>query len=236
MCIRDRDKSDLHALGLVQDSIVNLRGTIRAELTGSGADDVLGTVDLSEMSYNNGNNYYYIDRIRIASEQIDSLSRRLSIESEDLFNGYIQGNYLLSQVPSAVANGLLSGFKAYRKKEVTPGQQYDFQFHITASNVKIVNTPLIFDGRTHFGGRVDTSGDDFSLEVLADRINYRDILVDTLQVRLNTALANVLTLQADKFINPVYSIEGLDCSALRYADSLATVSYTHLTLPTTERV
>lgn len=76
------DKSDLHALGLVQDSIVNLRGTIQAELTGSGPDDVLGTVDFSEMSYNNGNNYYYIDRIRIASEQIDSLSRRLSIESE----------------------------------------------------------------------------------------------------------------------------------------------------------
>lgn len=93
------------------------------------------------MSYNNGNNYYYIDRIRIASEQIDSLSRRLSIESENLFNGYIQGNYLLTQVPAAVTNGLLSGFKAYRKKEVTPGQQYDFQFNITASNVKIVNTP-----------------------------------------------------------------------------------------------
>lgn len=221
------DKSDLHALGLVQDSIVNLRGTIQAELTGSGPDDVLGTVDFSEMSYNNGNNYYYIDRIRIASEQIDSLSRRLSIESENLFNGYIQGNYLLTQVPAAVTNGLLSGFKAYRKKEVTPGQQYDFQFHITASNVKIVNTPLIFDGRTHFGGRVDTSGDDFSLEILADRINYRDILVDTLQVRLNTALANVLTLQADKFINPVYSIEGLDFSALRYADSLAIRSDFH---------
>lgn len=89
------------------------------------------------------------------------------------------------------------------------------------------NTPLIFDGRTYFGGRVDTSGDDFSLEVLADRINYRDILVDTLQVRLNTALANVLTLQADKFINPVYSIEGLDFSALRYADSLAIRSDFH---------
>ena len=49
------------------------------------------------MSYN----YYSINRILIESEkEIDSTRRRLSIESDELFNGYIEGNYLLSGSPS----------------------------------------------------------------------------------------------------------------------------------------
>lgn len=215
------DKSDLHALGLVRDSIVNVRGTIQAQAQGKNLDDLTGTLSFSEMSYNSAGRYYYIDRILVQSQAVDSLRRRLSVESDGLFDGYIEGNYLLSQVPAAIANGLLSGFKTYRKKTVTPGQRYDFQLNIAASNVKVVNTPLVFDGQTHLGGKVDTSQDDFSFDILADRINYRNILVDTLQFRLNTANANVLSVKAQKFINPVYSIEDLDFSALRYADSLA---------------
>ena len=215
------DKSDLHALGLVRDSIVNVWGTIQAEAEGRNLDDITGTLRFSEMSYNSAGRYYYIDRILVQSQTLDSVRRRLSVESDGLFDGYIEGNYRLSQVPDAVANGLLSGFKIYQKKTVTPGQRYDFQLNIAASNVKVVNTPLIFDGQTHLGGRVDTSQDDFSFDMLAERINYRNILVDTLQFRLNTTKANVLSVKAQKFINPVYSIEDLDFSALRYTDSLA---------------
>lgn len=215
------DKSDLHALNLVKDSIVNLRGTIQADATGSGLNDVEGMLSFSEMSYNNGSNYYYLDRILIESQILDSAQRRLSIDSDELFNGYIEGNYLLSEVPSAVMNGLLARFKPYQKRKVTPGQEYSFQLNITASNVKIVNTPLVFDGKTHMGGTVNTSQDDFSFNLVADRINYNNILLDTLNFNLNTANANVLSIKAQKFLNPVYSIEDLDLSAQRYADSIA---------------
>lgn len=215
------DKSDLHALNLVKDSIVNLRGTIQADATGSGLNDIEGMLSFSEMSYNNGSNYYYIDQVLIESQILDSTRRRLSIDSDELFNGYIEGNYLLSEVPSAVMNGLLARFKPYQKRKVTSGQEYSFLLNITASNVKIVNTPLVFDGKTHMGGTVNTSKDDFSFNLVADRINYNNILLDTLNFNLNTANANVLSIKAQKFLNPVYSIENLDLSALRYADSIA---------------
>ena len=211
------DDSDLHALHIVQDSISNLRGTIQADITGSNIDDVTGTLSFSEVSYN----YHYIDRILIESQAVDSVSHRLSVVSDGLFDGYIEGNYRLSEVPAAVMNGLLSGFKPYRKRPVTPGQKYSFRMDVTASEVKVINTPLIFGGSTQLHGAVNTSGADFSFNLTADRINYRDVLIDTLNFHLNTATANVLNVKAQKLLNPVYSIENLDLSAVRYADSLS---------------
>lgn len=211
------DKSNLHALGLVRDSVVNLRGTIQADLTGTGINDAEGTLSFTEMSYN----YYFINRILIESEKIDSTRRRLSIESDELFNGYIEGNYLLSEVPATILNGIMGGFKTYEKKKTTPGQQYVFELDLSAPDVRIINTPLVFYGIAHMDGRVDSSKEGMVFNLLAQRINYSNILVDTLTLRLDSYDRDMLSIKAEKFINPVYSIEKLDLSAGRTDDSLA---------------
>lgn len=211
------DKSNLNALGLVRDSVVNLRGTIQADLTGSGINDAEGTLSFTEMSYN----YYFINRILIQAEKIDNTRRRLSIDSDELFNGYIEGDYLLTEIPATITNGIMGGFKTYEKKKVTPGQEYIFELDVSAPDVRIINTPLVFYGIAHMDGRVDSSKEGMVFNLLAQRINYSNILVDTLTLRLDSYDRDMLRIKAEKFINPVYSIEKLNLSADRFDDSLA---------------
>ncbi|MDD4820629.1 MAG: translocation/assembly module TamB domain-containing protein, partial [Flavobacteriales bacterium] len=215
------DQCNLHALNLVKDSLVNVRGTIENDIYAKNLNDVLGNVVFSEVSYNNGSNYYYIDRVEIASTQVNTLSRRLTIDADDIFNGYVQGNYLLTELPSTFTNAIFSKFKVYQKKKVTPMQNYSFEVDVTASNIKIINTPLIFDGTTHIDGRVVDSGEAADINILAQRVNYNNVLLDTLTMALRTDSVKMLDMKAQKLINPMYSMENFTLSVLNHGDSLS---------------
>ena len=208
----------------MKDSLVNLRGTIENDVFFRNANDVLGNLTFSEISYNNGNNYYYIDRVEITSTDVDSVNRRLSITADNVFDGYVQGDFLLTELPSTFVNAMMSDFKIYQKKKVEKGQNYAFAMDVTASNVKIINTPLIFDGTTHIDGHVRDSGEQADINLLAQRINYQNILLDTLTLSVNTDSVKILDIRAQKLLNPIYSMEDFSLSILNDKDRLSIVS------------
>ena len=214
------DRGHLSELGIIKDSLASLRASIESNITGSSIDDAQGFISLKEVSYNAGNKYYFISGIEASATIDNDTLRVLSITADDIFNAYVKGDFLLSQLPSTFTNAIFSRFHSYTQRPTREGQSYDFSLEVTAPNVKIINTPLLFDGATHITGKINTTPPHAEMDVVAQRINYKNILLDTLSMHLDTDEEKTLTFTAEKMINPLYSMQNFTLTSYRENDSL----------------
>ena len=214
------DRGHLYNIGLIKDSLANLRASIESKITGSEIDDIEGFFTLSEVSYNAGAKYYYISRVEALTAKDTDSTRMLSIIADDVFDAQVNGRFLLTQLPATFANATFSRFKFYEKRPTTEDQSYTYSLKVTAPNVKIINTPLLFDGKTQIEGSISTTPPRSVMDVVAERINYQNVLIDTLSMHLDTDSINTLTFTAQKLINPLYSMQDFKLISYRENDSL----------------
>ncbi|MBQ1969543.1 MAG: hypothetical protein II371_08180, partial [Flavobacteriales bacterium] len=80
------DRGHLYNLGIIKDSLANLRATIESKITGHTVDDAEGFFTLSEVSYNAGSKYYYISRVEALTAMETDSTRALSIIADDIFD------------------------------------------------------------------------------------------------------------------------------------------------------
>jgi hypothetical protein len=219
--IADVERADLRKLNLfLRDDKSVLKGTIDINLKGSNLDNIQGELSFKNASYSNQNDDYFFKDFTISSYFRDSI-REVTVNSTEIINGFIRGNFKFREMKRLGKNSLGSLFVNYQKEDVLKGQYLDFRFNIYNKIVEVFFPDLILAANTIIYGEVNSDKDIFKLSVKSPRIEAFDFFVDeiSLQVDNQNPLFNTL-LSIDELDTKYYNLSKINMVNVMLNDTL----------------
>ncbi len=197
-----------------------LKGIVEMDLTGSSLDNIEGVLSFKDASYSNQNDDYYFKDFTITSENRDTI-REVKVNSTDIVNGFVRGNFKFRQLKKLGMNSLGSLFMNYEKELVTPGQFLDFRFNIHSKIVDVFFPDLQLDPNSFIKGNLDSDEDIFNLTVKSPKIEAFEYTVDgiNLQVDNKNPLYNTL-LSIDEIDSKYYNLSQINLVNVMLKDTL----------------
>ena len=197
-----------------------LKGVIEMDLTGSTLDNIEGVMSFKDASYSNQNDDYYFKDFTITSENKDTI-RELKVNSTDIVNGYVRGNFRYRQLKKLGMNSLGSLFVNYEKEDVTAGQFLDFNFNIYSKIIDVFFPDIQLAPNSIIRGSVDSDEDIFKLTIKSPKIEAFDYSVDkiNLQVDNKNPLYNTL-LSIDEIDSKYYNLSDINMVNIMLNDTL----------------
>ena len=217
----DVERADLRTLNLfLRDEKSVLKGRIDIDLQGSNLDNIQGELSFRDASYSNQNDDYFFKDFAISSFFRDSI-REVTVNSTEIINGYMRGNFKFRELQKLGKNSLGSLFVNYQKEDVLAGQYLDFRFNIYNKIVEVFYPDLILGANTIIYGNVDSDSDIFKLNVKSPRIEAFDFFVDriSLQVDNQNPLFNTL-LSIDELDTKYYNLSKINLVNVMLNDTL----------------
>lgn len=161
-----------------------LKGNINMNLQGSSLDNIEGMLSFKDASYSNQNDDYYFKDFTITSENKGDL-REVKVNSTDIVNGYIKGNFQFRQLKKLGVNSLGSLFVNYEKEPVTEGQFLNFRFNIYNKIVDVFFPDLKLGPDSFIKGEVNSDEDIFKLKVKSPEIEAFNYAIDNVNLQID---------------------------------------------------
>ena len=213
--------ADFNQLNLfTRDSVAILKGDIDIDLRGNSFENVVGSINFKESSYNNEIGNYYFEDFDITSENVDSI-KVVKINSTDIINGEIRGNFKFIELPNLTQNALGSIYTNYSPNKVTSGQFLDFEFDIKNKIVEVFFPEVILSKNTLISGFVNSDDADFKLNLKSPKIEAYENTVDDIRLQIdnkNPLFNTQLTI--DKVSSKNYKISKLNLVNVTLNDTL----------------
>ena len=99
-----------------KDEISNFNGEVLMNFRGSNLDNSVGEIEFINTNYSNENGDYYFQDFKISS-QFENDNRKVILNSPDIIEGYLSGQFKLVEIPNIFKNSLgslYSNFKPYK--------------------------------------------------------------------------------------------------------------------------
>ena len=203
--------AELNKLNLVKrDSISVFTGNVVVDMAGKTIDDVTGTINFSQTFYQNERDDYYFDDFTVTSS-FEGKVRTIEINSPDIINGNISGEFLIEDIPNLFQNGIASIYANYIPQEVTTNQYIDYEFVVYNKIVDLFVPQLQLGENTRIRGSVSSDESKFKLDFRSPEIilfkNYiskLNIQIDNDNPLYNTYIA------ADSVYTGFYNLKDLN--------------------------
>ncbi|WP_396157382.1 translocation/assembly module TamB domain-containing protein [Flavobacterium sp.] len=186
------DYANLDKLNFIKDSIAVFKGDIVVKANGNSIDNLKGDFILTNASFQNKKDVYFIDYLNVSSSFNDSGERSITITSPDAIEGSIVGKYKFNQLQKMVENSLGSFYSNYKSNKVLPNQYLKFEFDLNSKVIEIFNPDISLAKNTKFKGNISSDTQNFKLDFSSPKI-----------VAYENTFDNIL-LQVDNR-NPLYS-------------------------------
>jgi hypothetical protein len=185
--------ADLHRLNFVsRDSISIFKGDVIMNMEGNDIDNVTGNILLLNTTYQNPQDLYYFDDLSIKSSFNEEGIRTIAVESPDVINGEITGNFKISEIDALVENSIGSIYTNYRPNTITSDQFIEFNFDIYNKIVEVFYPEVTLAPNTFIRGRVESDESEFRLTFRSPKIEaFGNMLKD-------------INIQVDN-TNPIYN-------------------------------
>ncbi|MBF30318.1 MAG: N-acetyl-gamma-glutamyl-phosphate reductase [Aequorivita sp.] len=207
----DVEYSDLNKLNLItRDSIAVFTGKVVVDMDGSTIDDVVGTINFSQTFYQNEREYYYFDDFTVTSS-FDGPVRTIEINSPDIMNGKISGEFLIEDIPNLFQNGIASIYANYIPQEVTTNQYIEYEFVVYNKIVDVFVPQLKLGDNTRVKGSVSSDQSKFELDFRSPEILLFDNYIGELNIQIDNdnPLYNTY-ISADSVYTGFYNIRDLN--------------------------
>lgn len=182
----DVEFAELNKLNLVaRDSISVFTGKVVVDMMGKNIDDVVGNINFSQTFYQNERDFFYFDDFNITST-FQGKVRTIEINSPDILNGKISGEFLIADIPNLFQNGVASIYANYIPREVTTNQYINYEFVIYNKIVDVFVPQLKLGDNTRVKGAVYSDKSKFELDFRSPEI----ILFNNYIGRLNIQMDN----------------------------------------------
>src|SRR5690606_20596128 len=160
----DVEYAELNQLNLIKrDSISVFTGKVVVDMDGKTIDDVQGTINFSQTFYQNERDNFYFDDFTITSS-FEGPKRTIEINSPDIINGQISGEFLIEDIPNLFQNGIASIYANYIPQEVTTNQYIDYEFVVYNKIVDVFVPQLKLGDNTRLRGSVSSDESKFKLD------------------------------------------------------------------------
>lgn len=216
------DYANLVNLNFVKkDTISVLKGNVKLKLSGTSFDDLKGEVFLSNISYQNPNNIYYLDNFTINSSFDNDMVRTITIDSPDIVEGKLIGKYKVNQLGKMFENSLGSLYTNYKPNKVDKGQYLRFNFTIYSPIVDIFFYGIDLGTDTDFRGYLNSDTDVFKLNFNSSQIKALTNTFYNINIKLDNKnpLYNAY-IQMDSISTSRYKIQDFSLINITKKDTL----------------
>ena len=204
----DIEFAELNQLNLIKrDSISVFTGKVVVDMDGKTINDVVGTINFNQTFYQNERDYFYFDDFTITSS-FDGPKRTIDVNSPDIVNGSISGEFLIEDIPNLFQNGIASIYANYIPEEVTTNQYIDYEFVIYNKIVDLFVPQLKLGDNTRVKGSVYSDQSKFELDFRSPEILLFDNYIGKLNIQVDNdnPLYNTY-IEADSIYTGFYSVK-----------------------------
>lgn len=178
--------ADLTALNFVsRDSISIFKGDVLMNMQGNNLDDIFGNILLLNATYQNQTDLYYFDDLSITSTFDPEGIRTIAVESPDVINGQVTGNFKISEVGALVENSLGSIYTNYRPNTITSNQFMEFDFDIYNKIIEVFYPEITLAPNTFIRGRVESDESEFRLNFRSPKIEAFGNMLEDINIQVD---------------------------------------------------
>ena len=179
------DYANLVKLNFIKDSISVFRGDIVVKATGNSFDNLKGNLLLTNASYQNKKDMYFVDYLNIDSSFDASGERAITIDSPDAIEGSVVGKYKFNQLQKIVENSLGSFYSNYKPNKVLPNQYLKFDFDLNSKIIEIFNPDISLAKNTKLKGNISSDSKNFKLDFTSPKVVAYDNTFDNILVQVD---------------------------------------------------
>ncbi|MEH6763043.1 MAG: translocation/assembly module TamB domain-containing protein [Aequorivita antarctica] len=181
----DVEYAELNQLNLIKrDSISVFTGKVVVDMQGKTIDDVIGTINFSQTFYQNERDNFYFDDFTVTSS-FEGPKRTIEINSPDIINGQISGEFLIEDMPNLFQNGIASIYANYIPQEVTTNQYLDYEFVIYNKIIDVFVPQLKLGDNTRVKGSVSSDESKFKLDFRSPEVIILDNYISKLNIQVD---------------------------------------------------
>ncbi|TBX65169.1 translocation/assembly module TamB [Flavobacterium silvisoli] len=157
------DYANLVRLNFIKDSIAVFKGDIVVKANGNSFDNLKGDLLLTNASYQNKKDQYFLDTLTVTSTFDADGERAITINSPDAIEGSVVGKYKFNQLQKIVENSLGSFYANYKQNKVLPNQYLKFNFALHSKIIEIFNPDISLAPNTNLKGSIGSETKNFNL-------------------------------------------------------------------------
>jgi hypothetical protein len=216
------DYVDLHVLNLYKkDSISIFKGNINFKAIGNSVDDLVGLLEIQNVSYQNSKDYYFFEDFEINSSFDSDRVRTVTINSPDIITGEIVGKYKVNEVQKIVENALGSLYANYSPNKLGKEQFLNFDFTIYDKIVEVFVPDVKISENTRFKGKINSDEGKFELDFTSPNITAFENQIQNVKIDIDNKnpLYNTY-ISVDTIRNKNYKISDFNLINLTLNDTL----------------
>ena len=179
------DYANVVKLNFVNDSISVFRGNIVVKASGNSFDNLQGSFMLTDASYQNKKDIYFVDYLSVNSSFDANGERAITINSPDAIEGSVVGKYKFNQLQKMVENSLGSFYSNYKPNKVLPNQFLKFDFDINSKLIEIINPDISLANNTKLNGNISSDSKNFKLDFTSPKVVAYDNTFDNILVQVD---------------------------------------------------
>jgi hypothetical protein len=179
------DYANLVKLNFIKDSISVFKGDIVLKATGNSFDNLKGNLLLTNASYQNKKDMYFVDYLNVNSSFDVSGERAITIDSPDAIEGSVVGKYEFNQLQKIVENSLGSFYSNYKPNKVLPNQYLKFDFDLNSKIIEIFNPEISLAKNTKLKGNISSDSKNFKLDFTSPKVVAYDNTFDNILVQVD---------------------------------------------------
>lgn len=177
------DYADLHALNFMKnDSISIIKGNFISNLSGSSINNIKGEVQINQASYQNIRDIYTFNDFQLTSYFDNNQVRTITINSPDIIEGNIKGNFDFEEVVAILENSLGSLYTNYEPNKIKKNQYFKFDFSIYNKIIEVFLPNVAVGSNTVLSGAINADDNDFKLNFSSPEIIAYDIAFEKFNV------------------------------------------------------
>jgi hypothetical protein len=217
----DIEYAELNKLNLFKrDSVSVFAGRINMDMEGTTINNAAGTVEFLETFYQTTDRDFYFNDFLITSS-FEGPVRTIQVQSPDIINGKISGEFLLEDIPNLFQNSIASIYTNYIPAEVTTNQYLKYEFQVFNKIVDVFVPELQLGDNTKIKGSVASDESKFQLDFRSpELIAYNNYLGNVnIQVDNDNPLFNTYV-SVDSVYTGVYNVTELSLINKTIKDTL----------------
>ncbi|GEQ86314.1 DUF490 domain-containing protein [Patiriisocius marinistellae] len=177
--------AELNKLNLIKrDSISVFAGKVIMDMDGTNIDNVVGTINFKETFYQNEDDDFYFDDFKIISSFKEE-ERIIEVNSPDIVDGKISGQFLLEDIPNLFINGIGNVYANYIPQEVTTNQYIDYEFTVYNKIIEVFVPQLQLGENSRLKGSVSSDDSKFELDFKSPEIIVLDYYLGKVNVQVD---------------------------------------------------
>jgi len=180
------DYANLKKLNLVQkDSVSVFKGAIDMRVSGNNLDNIKGAIKIKNTSYQNEKDTYYFDDFDLTSSFDENNIRTISINSPDIVQGKIVGNFQIDQLRKMIENSFGSLYANYNPNKIKKGQYLKFDFAIYNKIIEVFLPEISLAPNTLMQGAINSDRNDFKFNFNSPKITAFDTSLHKITLRVD---------------------------------------------------